>query len=139
MVYHKAPFFLYTLLLSILSNVRPRLAGSLQHSNTCIGLCSGPVTRSSISHIQVESVTSGRCMRPRQHCSSPLWSTTFLSFGVSGGFSDANGRTHTDIPIPNLASLRFVPKKPSRSDSSSRPLHHRLHCYVCRDCRAPKA
>jgi hypothetical protein len=34
MVYHKAPFFLYTLLPGTFSNVRTQLAGSLQHSNT---------------------------------------------------------------------------------------------------------
>lgn len=32
----------------------------------------------------------------------------FLSFGVSGGFSYANPRTHTDIPIPNLTMGVFA-------------------------------
>jgi hypothetical protein len=63
---------------------------NIQHSNTCIDLSSWPVTRSSVSHIQIEGVTSGTSMKPLQQCSSPLWSTMFLSFGVSDGFSYAN-------------------------------------------------
>lgn len=32
----------------------------------------------------------------------------FLSFGVSGGFSYANRRTDTDIPVPNLVMEVFA-------------------------------
>jgi hypothetical protein len=33
MVYHQAPFFLYTLFPGTFANVRAQLAGTLQHSN----------------------------------------------------------------------------------------------------------